>query len=243
MQITVTRLLGIAGLGAVAVLIGLFTRWDDNPAQAVTDAVASYGLEFSCRSRRSGSARRRWATSVDDRLLVYLWLKPVARWQLPAAAVLATATVVVPLTAVPLAASGDRRRRRRRLLLPRSSPVSFAAARVRRSLRRGGDLVPRALSGGGFAFVLLWENVVAHTAEGAARFTVNGWAASVLDLAPDVDVSHKAGSAGCCVRRAPGDCSRRLAGGDLALPPRRRGLTSERRRQAERPGTTRRRTS
>jgi hypothetical protein len=42
----------------------------------------------------------------------------------------------------------------------------------------------------------VWENVVAHTAEGAARFTVRGWAASVLDLAPDVGVSDTAGSAG-----------------------------------------------
>ena len=48
----------------------------------------------------------------------------------------------------------------------------------------------------GLAFVLVWENVVTHTAEGAARFTVNGWASSVLGLAPDVDVSHQAGSAG-----------------------------------------------
>ncbi len=30
----------------------------------------------------------------------------------------------------------------------------------------------------------------------SSRFTVSGWASSVLGLAPDVDVSHKAGSAG-----------------------------------------------
>ena len=48
----------------------------------------------------------------------------------------------------------------------------------------------------GLAFVLLWENVVAHAVDGAARFTVSGWANSVLGLAPDVDVSHEAGSAG-----------------------------------------------
>ena len=28
----------------------------------------------------------------------------------------------------------------------------------------------------GLAFILIWENVVAYTAEGAARFTVIGWA-------------------------------------------------------------------
>ncbi len=46
----------------------------------------------------------------------------------------------------------------------------------------------------GLAFVLLWENAVAHLAEGSARFTVVGWASSVLATAPDVDVSLVAGS-------------------------------------------------
>jgi hypothetical protein len=47
----------------------------------------------------------------------------------------------------------------------------------------------------GLAFVLLWENAVAHLAEGSARFTVVGWASSVLATAPDIDVSLAAGSA------------------------------------------------
>jgi len=46
----------------------------------------------------------------------------------------------------------------------------------------------------GLAFVLLWENAVAHVAEGSARFTVVGWASSVLATSPDVDVSLVAGS-------------------------------------------------
>ena len=78
---------------------------------------------------------------VEDRLLVYLWLKPVPRWQLPAAAVLATVSVVVPLTALPLAASA---------LVAGAGDVAWAAllaaslgrARVRGALRRGGPLVP-----------------------------------------------------------------------------------------------------
>jgi hypothetical protein len=47
----------------------------------------------------------------------------------------------------------------------------------------------------GLAFILIWENVVAYSAQGAARFTVIGWASSLLGLAPDVDVQLEAGSA------------------------------------------------
>ena len=193
MQITVTRLLGIAGLGALAILIGLFTRWDDDPAQAAADVVSSYGLGILVPFAALWLGTSAIGDLVDDRLLVYLWLKPVARWQLPAAAVLATVCVVLPLTAVPLAvatlAAGA----------GEVAPAAFLAASLA-ALAYAGLFVAAGLwfrraVWWGLAFVLLWENVVAHTAEGAARFTVSGWANSVLSLAPDVDVSHKAGSA------------------------------------------------
>ena len=193
MQITVKRLLGIAGLGALAVLIGLFSRWDDNPAQAAADVVSSYGLGILVPFAALWLGASAIGDLVDDRLLVYLWLKPVARWQLPAAAVLATASVVLPLTAVPLAAAafaagaGD--------VAPAAFLAGSFAALAYAGLFVAAGLWFRRAVWWGLAFVLLWENVVAHTAEGVARFTVSGWASSVLGLAPDVEVSHKAGSA------------------------------------------------
>ena len=194
MQITVTRLLGIAGLGALAILIGLFSRWNDNPAQAAAHVVSTYGLGILVPFAALWLGTAVIGDLVDDRLLVYLWLKPVARWQLPAAAVLATVSVVLPLTAVPLAVStlaagaGD------------VAPAAFLAGSLAALAYAGlfaaaGIALPRAVWWG-LAFVLVWENVVAHAVDGAARFTVSGWASSVLGLAPDVDVPHEAGSVG-----------------------------------------------
>jgi ABC-2 type transport system permease protein len=120
-------------------------------------------------------------------------LKPVPRWQLPAAAILATATVVVPLTALPLTASalvadaGD-------IALATLLAASLAALAYAGLFVAAGVWFRRAVWWG-LAFVLIWENVVAYAAEGAARFTVIGWASSVLGLAPDVDVQLDAGSA------------------------------------------------
>ena len=197
MQITVKRLLGIAGLGALAILIGLFSRWDDHPAQAAADVVSSYGLGILVPFAALWLGTAAIGDLVDDRLLVYLWLKPVARWQLPAAAVLATISVVLPLTAVPLAVStlaagaGD--------VAPAAFLAGSLAAVAYAGLFVAAGLAFRRAVWWGLAFVLVWENVVAHTAEGAARFTVRGWAASVLGLAPDVGVSDTAGSAGTAV--------------------------------------------
>ena len=194
MQITVTRLLGIAGLGALSILIGLFTRWDDNPAQAATNVVSTYGLGILVPFAALWLGTSAIGDLVEDRLLVYLWLKPVARWQLPAAAVLATVSVVVPLTAIPLAVStlaagaGE--------IAPAAFLAGSLAALAYGGLFAAAGIALRRAVWWGLAFVLLWENVVAHAVDGAARFTVSGWANSVLGLAPDVDVSHEAGSAG-----------------------------------------------
>ena len=131
---------------------------------------------------------------VEDKLLVYLSLKPVPRWQLPAAAILATVSIVVPLTALPLTVSA---------LVAGAGDVAWATffASSLAGLAYAGLFVAagiwfRRAVWWGLAFVLIWENVVAYSAGGAARFTVTGWASSILGLAPGIDVEREAGSGG-----------------------------------------------
>ena len=192
-QVTVPRLLGIAALGALSVVIGVFARWDSDPSQAAADAVSSYGLGLVVPLAALWLGTSAVGDLIEDRLLVYLWLKPVPRWQLPAAAVLATTTVVVPLAALPVAATalvagaGD-------VALPALLAASLAGLAYAGVFVAAGLWFRRA-AWWGLAFVLLWENAVANLAEGSARFTVVGWANSVLATAPDVEVTLSAGSA------------------------------------------------
>jgi ABC-2 type transport system permease protein len=193
-QITVPRLLGIAGLGLLAVLLGVFARGDSNPEQAAADLVSSYGLGILVPFATLWLGTSAIGDLVEDRLLVYLWLKPVPRWQLPAAAVLATATVVLPLTVIPLVACA---------LVAGAADVAWAAALAASlaALAYAGIFVAAGLwfrraVWWGLAFILIWENVAAYSAEGLGRFTVIGWASAVLGLAPDVDLQLEAGSAG-----------------------------------------------
>src|SRR5687767_12037855 len=102
-QVTVLRLLGIGVLGALSVLLGLFARWGDEPIEAAADVAAAYGLGIVVPLAALWFGTSAIGDLVEDRLLVYLWLKPIPRWQLPAAAILATITIVGPLTALPLA--------------------------------------------------------------------------------------------------------------------------------------------
>jgi len=191
-QLTIARVLGIAALGGLSVVLGVFSRWDSDPGQAAADAISSYGLALVIPLAALWLGTSAIGDLVDDRLLVYLWLKPVSRWQLLAAAVLATASVVVPLAALPVAATalaagaGD-------VALPALLAASLAGFAYAGLFVAAGFWFRRAIWWG-LAFVLLWENAVAHLAEGSARFTVVGWASSVLATAPDVDVSLVAGS-------------------------------------------------
>jgi ABC-2 type transport system permease protein len=193
-QFSVKRLLGIGALGSISILLGLFALSDVDPAQAAADAISSFGLGLLVPLAALWLGTSAIGDLVEDKLLVYLSLKPVARWQLPAAAILATATIVIPLTAVPLTASA---------LVAGAGEVAWAAffAAAFAGLAYAGVFV---LSGiwfrravwWGLAFVLLWENVVAYSAGGAARYTVSGWADAILGLAPGIDAEREAGSGG-----------------------------------------------
>jgi hypothetical protein len=192
-QITVPRLLGIGALGALSVLIGLFARWDDDPSQAAADGASTYGLGLLVPLAALWLGTSAVGDLVEDRLLAYLWLKPVPRWQLPAAAVLATVSVVLPLTALPLTASA---------VAAGAGDVAWAAflAASLAALAYSGVFVAAGVAfrravWWGRAFVLIWENVAAQAAEGTARFAVVGWSSPVLGLPPGIDVEPEAGSA------------------------------------------------
>ena len=192
-QVSVPRLLGIGALSGLAILIGGLAAFDTDPAQAAADAVSGYGLGLLVPLATVWFGTSAIGDLVEDKLLVYVWLRPVARWQLPAAAVLATLTLVVPLTAIPLAVSvliaGARD-----VALPTLLAASFAALAYSGLFVAAGVWFRRAVWWG-LAFVLIWENVVANEAKGAARFTVAGWASSILGLAPGIDVDLEPGSA------------------------------------------------
>jgi ABC-2 type transport system permease protein len=192
-QITIPRLLGVGALGALAVLLGLFARGDSNAPQAAADVVSSYGLGILVPFATLWFGTSTIGDLVEDRLLVYLWLKPVPRWQLPAAAVLATATVVLPLTMVPLVASA---------LVAGAGEVAWATALAASfavlayaGLFVAAGLWFRRAVWWGLAFVLIWENVAAYSAEGLGRFAVIGWASALVGVASDVDLQLEAGSA------------------------------------------------
>ena len=184
-QVSIPRLLGIGALGALAVLLGSFSIWADDPVEAASHVVAVYGLGILVPLAALWLGTAAIGDLVEDRLLVYLWLKPVPRWQLPAAAVLATVTLVIPLAALPTAVGalgGNSELALRTFLAASLAALAYSGLFV------AAGLWFRRAVWWGLAFLLLWENVGANASDGTARFTVTSWARSIVSAQDGVDI-------------------------------------------------------
>ena len=187
LQVTPMRVAGILALGSLAVLLGALSRGDDEPLRATTEIALGYGLGIVLPLATAWLATSSVGDLVEDRLLVYLWLKPVPRWQLPAAAILATATIVLPLVAAPLVitaiVAGASQLVGAILLACVLAVVAYAGVFV-----AVGLWLRRALWWC-LLYILVWENGLARAVEGAARLSIASYAQSLVAAKADIVVS------------------------------------------------------
>lgn len=171
-------LLGLGGLVAVAVAVGLRGPVPDR-AEAATELVAGLGLSLLVPLAALTVGTATLGDPRDDGTLVYLWLRPVRAWVVPSAAWAATVAVVVPVTVLPLTvaaavASGDGAVTAGAALATGAAGPAYAALSVALGLR-----VRRAITWG-FAYLLLWEGFAATASSAAARLAVRTHARSLL---------------------------------------------------------------
>ena len=186
--VTPMRIAAILALGSLGVLLGVLARGDDDPLRATTEFALAYGFGLVLPLATAWLATSSIGDLVEDRLLVYLWLKPVPRWQLPTAAVLATVTIVVPLVAVPLVVTAVVAGATELLgsLVLASVLAVFAYAGVFVAV---GLWLRRALWWC-LLYILVWENGLARAVDGAARLSIASYSQSLVANAADVDIAY-----------------------------------------------------
>ena len=184
-QVTRARLIGLLSLGAVLVLIALAIRaeGDADGRQATFDLADGFGLALLAPVVALVFASASLGDLVDDRTLVYVWLRPVPRWQIVGGALAASLCVSLPVAVVPVVLAV--------LIGGGGGEVAGAAAAATALAVVGysalfvglGFKVQRALVWG-LAYLLIWEGAVARAAAGAARLSVQAYARSAMaDLA------------------------------------------------------------
>lgn len=187
------RLIMLGALGVVPILLGLALRAGDvEPLEAAHQAIVqAYGLGLLVPVVSLVFASAAFGELVDDRTLVYLWLKPVARWRLVVAALAASLVVALPLSVVPVAVgvsiSGAGSALVRGAVFGTVlAVIAYCTLFVGLGLR-----VRRALVWG-LAYVLIWEGAVARTARGAAQLSINVYARTVVSRVADVELPRNA---------------------------------------------------
>ena len=170
---TRARLLALGALGLGAVLLGVGVRVA-NPtdrAQAAWSVVNGYGLSLLVPVVALVFASASLGDPSEDGTLVYLWLRPVPRWQLALSAFAASVTVVAPIAVAPLVVGAAVTGTGWRLVAASAAGGMLATVAYSAVFCGLGLRVRRALAWG-LAYLLIWEEAVARISHGAARVSL-----------------------------------------------------------------------
>ena len=175
------RLAALILLGAVGIVIGLAVGLSDptDPVRAATNMINAFGLSLYAPVVTLVFASASLGDPAEDGTLVYFWLRPVPRWRIGLAALLATWTITFPMVLGPLVlaavlSGGGPALVRGTLLSAGIAVIAYGALFVLLGL-----WVRRALLWG-LAYILLWEGFVAIAGQNAQRLAIRSYTRSLL---------------------------------------------------------------
>ena len=102
-QLTRGRLVGLGVLSGISLLLAFVSRGASVGEDASVTVLSEYSIAILIPLATLILATPMLGNLVEDRLLVYLWLKPVPRWHLAVAAYAAVVTTLLPAVVVPVA--------------------------------------------------------------------------------------------------------------------------------------------
>jgi ABC-2 type transport system permease protein len=123
----------------------------------------------------------------EDGTLVYVWLRPMARWPVVVGSWLAAITLSLPITLVPLVISslvvdGGSRLTAATLLAGGIGVVSYSALFVLVGLLLKNPIV------WGLGYILIWEGLVAQFFGSVAKAAIRGYTRSIITSRTGVDL-------------------------------------------------------
>lgn len=198
-QLTRGRIAGLVALAAIAVLFAGLSRVSDDPVDAALFTVADYAVSLLVPLAAVMIASPMFGNLVEDRLLVYLWLKPPPRWHIAVAALSAVTSALLPVTLLPVLASvlitGELG-----LLWPAAlatvlGVLAYSGLYLWLGLRFNWGLWL------GLLYLALWENTIARFGDGPARFSLRSYLVTIVEWGTDreIGLADRASWAAVCV--------------------------------------------
>ncbi len=189
MQLTRARLIAIGALGVVAVVVGATIGSSPSIDHAHRGAqfVSRFGLALLVPVASLVFASAALGDPNEDGTLVYLWLRPVARWKIVVAAALSSMTATWPVVVVPLALSAALTGGGADLVAGTVAAVTVAMVGYVGLFVALGLRVKRALVWG-LLYIFIWEGFVATANTSAARLAIRTYGRSVLVSISNTDL-------------------------------------------------------
>lgn len=195
-QLTRGRLVFLLGIGVLIIVFSFFISAQSgaNRNADTIELIDGYGLGVIAPVVGLILASAALGDLVDDRTLVYLWLRPVQRWQIALGAALASIgtalpLVVVPVTLAAVVGSGDGE-----VIAAAAAASTVATLGYAGLFLALGFKVRRALVWG-IAYILIWEGFLARTVGFAAKLSVGVYANSLLRRMGDYELPNLASGA------------------------------------------------
>lgn len=180
-QVTRARVLSLAAMGLVTVVVGFAIGQADvfDPIRDGTRFINGLGLSVLVPVATLVFASASLGELNEDSTLVYLWLRPVARWKLVGAAALASFTVTWPIVTIPLIIAASLTGAGGTLVVGTVVGVTISMIGYTGLFVALGLRVKRSLPWG-LLYILIWEGFVANGNSTAARLAVRSYGRSTL---------------------------------------------------------------
>lgn len=179
-QVTKGRLIFLIGVGAMTILFGFAISTEGSRQFSDTiDMIDGFGIGVVAPVVGLILASAALGDFVDDRTLVYLWLRPVERWHIALGAALASIGTALPLVVAPLTLAAALGSNDTTVVAGAAAAAFVATSGYAGIFLALGFKVRRALVWG-IAYILIWEGFLARSVGFAAKLSVGVYSSSLL---------------------------------------------------------------
>ncbi len=185
-QLSPARLLVLAGLSGVAILLAFTARAADDTVEVATRTIANFGINIFAAFIALSLGSAALGNLVEDRTLVYLWLRPVSRHSIATAAMAAVLTVVAPTLVVVMTVAAvitgvDE------LVAATAVATALAVFAYSGIFLALGLRFKRSLLIG-LGYIAIWELLMSRLGDWFARLSIRSYPMSILSDATDVSM-------------------------------------------------------
>ena len=185
-QLSPARLFVLAGLSGVAVLLAFTARAADDTVEVATQTIANFGINIFAAFIALSLGSAALGNLVEDRTLVYLWLRPVSRHSIATAAMAAVVSVVAPILVVVMTVAavitgvGD-------LVAATAVATALAVFAYSGIFVALGLRFKRSLLIG-LGYIAIWELLMSRLGDWFARLSIRSYPMSILSDATGVEM-------------------------------------------------------